>query len=852
MARLASLWRNLVRRRRVERDLEEELRATFELLVEEKVRAGLQLDDARRAARLELGSLESLKDEVRDARAGAFVDTLLQDVRYALRLFRRAPGFTVVAVVTLALGIGANTAMFSVVDAVLLRPLPYDEPGRVAQVFEAAAPGQRNYVSVGVFSDWVRHNSTFEALAAVGNAELNLTDGGEPERISGLRMSPSGLLVLRARPVLGRTFAPDEDQPGKSTVIVLTHALWRRRFGGDPGVVGRSVRLNGESHTVIGVLPPSFLPWEEREFVVPMVFKPEQLENRGGHWIRVLGRLRPGVSLARAGEDLLAVSRPYRELYPKWKKDWGVTVVPMHEQLTADVKPMLMVLLGAVALVLLIACANVANLLLARASARQKEIAIRLAIGASRGRVVRQLLAESLLLALIGAAGGLALAFAATAAIRQAGVPNLARTHEIAVDWRVLGFAIVVSLVTGLVFGLAPALQASRPDLNGALVDGGRASTGGRNRTRHSLIVSEVALALVLLAGAGLLVNSFARLLNVNPGFEPRRALALQVSLSERKYPDAEQQTRVTERMPRAHPLAARNRRRRGHDDASVDLAAGHADHDPGPAGATRRELLVRLRLRRSRVLPCAGDTAFPGPPVRRARHGGRGARRPRERDLRSHAFPGDQWQIVGVVGDIRLRGLADRIRPLIYRPLAFARFTNRTLVVRTAGAPRALVEPIRRAILAEDPEQPIANARSIEEVIAASVAQRRLVLVVLALFAASAMLLAAVGLYGVIAYAVSQRTREIGVRMAVGASGREVLALFLRQGLRLTGLGIALGLAGALGLTRLLASQLYGVRATDPATFASVSGVLLLVALVASFLPARRAARVEPMNALR
>jgi len=538
-----------VRRRRVERDLEEELRATFELLVEEKVRAGLQLDDARRAARLELGSLESLKDEVRDARAGAFVDTLLQDVRYALRLFRRAPGFTVVAVVTLALGIGANTAMFSVVDAVLLRPLPYDEPGRVAQVFEAAAPGQRNYVSVGVFSDWVRHNSTFEALAAVGNAELNLTDGGEPERISGLRMSPSGLLVLRARPVLGRTFAPDEDQPGKSTVIVLTHALWRRRFGGDPGVVGRSVRLNGESHTVIGVLPPSFLPWEEREFVVPMVFKPEQLENRGGHWIRVLGRLRPGVSLARAGEDLLAVSRPYRELYPKWKKDWGVTVVPMHEQLTADVKPMLMVLLGAVALVLLIACANVANLLLARASARQKEIAIRLAIGASRGRVVRQLLAESLLLALIGAAGGLALAFAATAAIRQAGVPNLARTHEIAVDWRVLGFAIVVSLVTGLVFGLAPALQASRPDLNGALVDGGRASTGGRNRTRHSLIVSEVALALVLLAGAGLLVNSFARLLNVNPGFEPRRALALQVSLSERKYPDAEQQTRVTERM---------------------------------------------------------------------------------------------------------------------------------------------------------------------------------------------------------------------------------------------------------------------------------------------------------------
>jgi putative ABC transport system permease protein len=788
----------------------------------------------------------------------------LADVRLALRQLRKVPAFTAAAVLTLALGIGANTAMFSVVDAVLLRALPFDDPGQVVHVWEAPQPGQANSVSVGVFRDWARHTTAFESIAAIAPGELNLAGDGEPERISGLRMSPSGLSVLRARPVLGRTFAPDEDQPGKNSVIVLTHELWKRRFGGDPGVVGRSVRLNGEPYAVIGVLPPAFLPWEGVEFVVPIVFRPEALEQRDSHWLRVIGRLKPGVDLARAHQDLVLASLPYRPLYPKWKQDWGITVRPMHEQLTRDIRPMLLVLLGAVALVLLVACANVANLLLARAAERQKEVAVRLSLGATRGRIVRQLLAESLGLALAGAAAGLALAFTATAAIRAAAPANLPRASQIAVDWRVLGFAVLVSLATALVFGLVPALQASRPDLNAALVEGGRANTGGRNRARHVLVVAEVAIALVLLAGAGLLVNSFVRLLNVPPGFDPRHGLALQVTLSGRPYPDPPARAAAMERLlervravpgveaagsvttlPLTWPM-----------DTLIRLAGREGPHDGRfncdfdyvDAGSFRALgiPLTRGRLFDARDAAAGAKVAVVNETFVRTLF-------PKEDPLGRFFSEGDQqWQIVGVVGDVRLRGLAERIQPTLYRPLAFGWFPGRRLVVRTAGPPHAFVEPIRRAIQAVDPELPVANPQSLEDLVAASVAQRRLVLAVLGFFATSALLLAGIGLYGVVACTVSQRTREIGIRMAVGAPRRAVLGLFLRQGARLTGLGIVLGLLGALALTRLLASQLYGVEPTDPATFATVAGLLLAVALGASFLPARRAAAVDPIHALR
>ena len=785
------------------------------------------------------------------------------DLKLALRQLQKAPGFTAAAVLTLALGIGANTAMFSVVDAVLLRPLPFDDPGQVVHVWETSKPGQGNSVSVGVFRDWARHTTAFESIAAVAPGELNLAGDGEPERIGGLRMSPSGLSVLRAHPVLGRTFAPDEDQPGKNAVIVLTHELWKRRFGGDAGVVGRSVRMNGEPYTVIGVLPPAFLPWDGVEYVVPIVFRPEQLEQRDSHWLRVIGRLKPGVDPARAHQDLVAVSQPYRPLYPKWKEGWGITVRPMHEQLTRDVRPTLLVLLGAVGLVLLIACANVANLLLARAAERQKEVAVRLSLGATRGRIVRQLLAESLVLALAGAAAGLALAFAATAAIRAASAAGLPRASEIAVDWRVLGFAVLVSLGTALVFGLVPALQASRPDLNAALVEGGRANTGGRTRTRHALVVAEVAVALVLLAGAGLLVNSFVRILNVPPGFDPRNGLALQLTMAGRQYPP-QARAAVMERMlervraipgveaagsvttlPLTWPMDTliRLAGREGPHDGRFSCDFDYVDAESFRALGIP---LTRGRLFDAHDAAAEARVAMVNETFVRTHF-------PSQDPLGRFFSEGDkQWQIVGVVGDVRLRTLADPVRPLLYRPLAFGWSPARRLVVRTAGTPLAFVEPVRRALLAVEPDLPVANPQSLEDVVAASVAQRRLVLAVLGFFAASALLLAGVGLYGVVACTVSQRTREIGIRMAVGAPRRAVLGLFLRQGARLTGLGIVLGLVGAVALTRLLASQLYGVEPTDPATFAIVAGLLLLVALGASFLPARRAAAVDPIDALR
>jgi predicted permease len=786
------------------------------------------------------------------------------DLRNAVRQLRQAPGFTAAAVLTLALGIGANTTMFSVVDAVLLRGLPYDEAGRLVTVFEASKPGQRNSVSAGVFRDWVRGATAFEGLAALADAAMNLTGGGEPERIDGLRMSPGGLALLRARPLAGRVFASDEDEPGKSHVVVLGEGLWRRRFGADKTLVGRDVRLNGEPYTVVGVLPRGFLPWTDADFVVPLVFRHEQLEQRGSHWLMVLGRLRPDATATLGEQDLRAVTDSNRPLLPAWKNDWTVTVVPLDQQLTGDVRPILLVLLGAVGLVLLIACANVANLLLARAQAREKEIAVRLAIGAGRGRVIRQLLAESLLLAAAGAVLGTLLALAGTAAIRQAADANLPRATAITVDWRVMAFATGLALLTGLVFGLLPALQASRPNLNAALQDSGRGSTSGRSRTRSVLIVSEVALALVLLVGAGLLLNSFKHLLDVPAGFDPRQALSLRISLADAKYPDDERRLAAVDQIlesVRAVP---------GVEAAGTAMAlpltwspdtlvtipgrqgpadgAYNCDFDyvaPGYFAALRIPLVrgrlfdahdAAARTRLAVVNETFAKTHFPG-----------------EDAVGKVIGEGkNEWEIVGVVGDVRHRGLASRIRPTLYRPHVFGGFTNRILMVRTTQAPRAMVAEVRQAILQIDPDLPVSNVRSLEEVAAASVAQRRLVLAVLSLFAGAAVLLAAVGLYGVVAYSVSQRTREIGVRMAMGAQRRDVLALFVGHGARMAITGVAIGLLASLGLTRLLTSQLYGVAASDPQTLAAVSLLLLTVAIGASALPARRATRIDPMQALR
>jgi len=796
----------------------------------------------------------------------------MQDLRFAFRQLLKDPSFTAVAVLTLALGIGANTALFSVVNAVLLRPLPYDEPGRLVQAFEAPQPGQRNAASPGAFLDWKEHATVFESLSLRQEIAMNLTGDGDPERIHGLGMSAGGLEILRARPWWGRLFAPDEDQPGKDKVVVLSHEFWQRRFGGETNVVGRAIRLNDESYTVVGILPPYFLPWDKKEFVVPAAIAPSDANQRSAHWIEVIGRLKPGVTVEQAGAEMNALMSRLKSLYPPHKKDWGVTLVSIQEQLTGDIRPTLLVLLGAVGCVLLIACANVANLLLARASSRQREMAIRSALGATRGRVIRQLLVESVLLSAMGAGCGLVLAAWSVSAVTQAEAVSLPRAQEIGLDLRALGFTVLLSLVAGLAFGLAPAFHAARPNLGFALKDGTRGSgEGSGNRMRSGLIVAEVALSLILLVGAGLLLNSFYRLVQVPPGIDPHNVLTFQVPLPEKKYPDAAHRTaffdQVLERVRSLPGVEAAGVVRKlplgGWPDTSSFSIIGRPDQPP--AGhltdfdfcTSDYFRVVGIPLLRGRTF---GPRDKPGAPgvvlINEAL-----ARKhfpnedPLGKRIHLEVFAGkldEGWEIVGVVGDVRQRGLADDAKPCVYRPQSFGFWGGESLVIRTSSSPLSLAEAARKAVLEVDPAQPVVAVRTLEQVVGASIAQRRFVLMLLGGFAGGALLLTAIGLYGVIAYAVSRRTREIGIRMALGATRRSVLGLVLGGGIKLAVLGVAVGVVGALALSRALATLLYEVRPTDPLTFAEVSLILLLVALLACWLPARRAARVDPMEALR
>jgi putative ABC transport system permease protein len=680
-------------------------------------------------------------------------------------------------------------------------------------------------------------------------------------------MSANGLHVLRARPLLGRVFAPDEDQAGKERVVVLTHQLWQRRFGGDPELVGRTVLLNDESYTVIGVLSAGFLPFEAQEFVVPYVFEPSWRDLRGGHFINVMARLKPGVTLEKADAELNAIALRSKPLYPTWKQDWSVTVIPLQEQLVQGIKPALLVLLGAVGLVLLIACTNVANLLLAKASARQKEMAIRTALGASRGRIVHQLLTESVLLSLLGAGLGIFLAFWSVSGLRHVlNSMSAARAHEVTLDAGVLAFALVVSVLTGLGFGLAPALQASRPNLNHGLKDAARGSAAGGNRLRGSLIVCEVALALVLLVGAGLLLHSFSRILSVSPGFNPERALTLQLSLSNQRYPDNARRVafynRVSERVAALPGVDAAGFCR------SLPLLSGAPDvFFRIPGRANHREPgydalfdFCTADYFRAMGIPLLGGRFFTAQEVatdaRVAIINSAAAREffPDENPLgRQISQNSNTWQIVGIVGDVRMRRLTRPPAPMVYRPQAPEQsWRSATLVVRTRTSPPALVKSVRQVIQEIDPAQPVANVQTLDDVLGASIAERRLTVLLLGSFAAVALSLAAIGLYGVIAYVVTQRTREFGIRFALGARRRDVLQLVLGHGMKLVAVGLVLGAVGAFSLTHLLTQLLYEIKPNDPFTFVGVSAVLLMVALFASWLPARRAARVHPMEALR
>jgi putative ABC transport system permease protein len=861
----------LFNKSRKDRELQDELESHIQMHMEDNLRSGMTPKEARRQAMIRLGGIESTKEAYREQRGLPVLETLWQDVRFGLRMLRKNPGFTAVILITLALGIGANTAIFSIVNGVLLKPLPYEQPSQLVQVWEASPEDKQNSVSPGAFLDWRDNNTVFDSLSLCQQMDVNLTSQGDPERVHGLGLSASGLRVLRAHPEFGRSFAPDEEQPGKDKVILLTHEFWRRRFGGATNVLNGTIQLDGENYTVIGVLPPRFLLWDTASFVIPTAIAPSDVNQRSAHWLTIIGRLKPGITVARAQSEMAALAARLRPLYPAFAKNWSVTIVPMREQITGDVRPTLLALAGAVGFVLLIACANVAGLLLAKAARRQGEMAIRVALGASRWRVIRQLLAESMVLSLIGATLGILLAFWGVAALgRQSGV-ILPRSQEIQIDPMVLGFAVIISIVAGTASGLVPALQMSRPDLSSSLKEGARGSdAGSRHRARAGFVIAEIAISVVLLTGAGLLLKSFARLVSVPPGINPRNALTMQITLPSRKYPDSERRAAfVAQAIERINslpgveaagvvempPLAIW-----GESTSFTTVGRSDQPQDGSPTG---------YNFCTPGYFRAVGDPLLRGQLFDQTGRAG-GARAvvisdafakkyfPHEEPLgkRIHldVFTGkidDGWEIVGVVGDIR-RNLDGPLDPCVYRPQPFAWGSSWNVVIRTTTAPGAMTQAARKAIQELDPSLPVADIRTMDDVVSGSVGRERFTMFLFTAFAGAALLLAAIGLYGLIAFSVSQRTREFGIRTALGATRGNVIALILRQGLVLAGAGLALGVASACGLTRVLARMLFEVTPTDFPTFLSVCLLLIFVVVLGCWLPARRATRIDPVTALR
>ena len=795
---------------------------------------------------------------------------MFNDLRFALRQLLKNPGFTAVAVLTLALGIGANTAIFSTVNGVLLKPLPYSEPGQLVMVYEDESGDGRGLTAVagGVFIDWKEQATCFDALSVISGTDMNLTGGEVPERLSGSQVSASFLNILRVKPIIGRGFSADEDQLGQDNkVVILSYELWQRRFGGNQSFVGRSIRLSGEQYTVIGVLPPKAPPFGNAQFLVPFVFGTDDWQkSRDDQRFMVIARLKAGISLAQANAELKALKQRLLPVYSKGKQKWGFQAKSVHEVVTSDVKPTLLMLFGAVGFVLLIAAANVANLLLAKAASRQKEMAIRAALGASRWRVMRQVLTESVVLAALGGGLGVLLAYLGVDALSKLREETLPLAREVAVSSRVLAFSVLVSLVTGIVFGLMPALRACAPDLNTTLKESSRGSTtSGHNRVRASLIVSEVALAVVLLVGSGLLLRSFWNLWNSPTGFNPHNALALDISLPETKYPTGERQARfldqIIERIEALPGVEAAseattipmigwslgspvkvegrvNQPEEGYGSA-YDFVASHYFRALGIPVLRGRDFAPQDNSTNSPRV-CVFNDALAEKVF------------PKENPIGQRIrFWGDLWEVVGVVGSVRHNALNAPAYERIYLPQAFSPWTG-TLIVRTKSKPMQFAEAIRKEILALDAEQPISNVRTLEDTIAKSVAGRSFALLLLGLFAAVALGLAAIGLYGVLAFAVTQRTNEIGIRMALGAGRPNVVMLVVKHGMALTLLGVCIGLCASFGLTRIIQNQLYQVGPADPVSFGIVTVVLLLVALLACWIPARRASRVDPMTALR
>ncbi len=802
------------------------------------------------------------------------MNTLLQDIRYGLRMLLKDKGFTAVAIIALGLGIGANTAIFSLVNGVLLRPLPYPDADRIVYFEGQNSPEgiTDSNISVPDFQDWTTQSQAFSHTAFFWTGGAALAEqGGEPERVPRVGVTVRFFEVLGVQPMLGRSFLAEDDQPNTATVAILSEGLWKRRFGSDRNIVGRSITINTRPVTVVGVMPRGFEFPENTQIWTPSAINPAE-EPRDNRAYSAIGRLKAGVELEQAQSQISAINAHSARAFPETNKGWDAHLARLHERLVRSVRPSLLLLLGAVGCVLLIACANVANLLLARASARQKEIAIRTAMGASRGRVLRQMLTESVLLSTIGGAVGLLLSFWLIELLVSISPPNSPRFGEAGLDLRVLAFTLAISAFTGLIFGLAPALHASKLDVSGSLKEGGRTGEGHRRTSARSLLlIGEVAMSLILLVGAGLLVKSFLRLQEVKPGFNPERVLIASLSLPGAKYKEEQQRIdfyrQLTERLKALPGVEAAG--------AGVNLPLGASDYGIGRAFVPEgRPLIADEAVNASwstitpayfeaLQVPLLAGRAFDerddrnGPKVvivnravARKHFGSETAAIGRQLTIwRDEKF---SREVVGVVGETKPGALEEESGAQIYTPHAQdGSWGFMTLVIRTVADPAAMTTTLRREVLALDKDLPIFNVKTMEDVVAASIGSRRASMLLFSVFAGAALLLAAVGIYGVMAYSVTQRTQEIGIRMALGAQKGDVLRMVISQGMTLALIGVGVGLAGAFGLTRVLANLLFGVNATDPITFAGISLLLAVVALLACYLPARRAAKLDPMNAL-
>jgi len=875
------------RRKRMMEDLDQDISDFVERETQDNVERGMSPEEARYAALRKFGNVTRVKEETWEVWSFGWLEQLWQDIRYGLRMLAKNRGFTAVAVLTLALGIGANTAIFSVVDAALLRPLPFEHPDRIVQVMRHYPQGYKEAaVSVPVIVYWQNHSPVFDHVAAYDffSGGFNLSRGNEPERVSGTRVSAGFFPVLGVKPALGRTFSPEEDQPGGPRVVVLSERMWRTRFGAAPDLVGKTIALDSEAVTVLGIMPAGFDFPSHTDVWVPLRL-PVTSHDRANDYF-CIGRLKRGVTRQGSQAAMDVLQRRFNRENPNLESSPEVLISPLQEELVGEIRPVLLVLMGAVCFVLFIACVNVANLLLARSTTRRKEIAVRAALGARRLRLIRQLLTESILLGLSGGALGLMLAYKGIPVLLALAPTDFPRLTEARINLGVLGFAAALSLLTGILFGVGPALRVSHGALNETLKEGGRSSTEGRHgeRTRSVLVVSEVALSLVLLAGAGLLMESFVRLRQVKPGFDPHNVLTFQMTLPEPKYSSPgkvfamfRQVLQRIEALPGVQSAATvTSLPLELGPDLPFDIEGRPAKNPNESTGDSQYRSIsadyfrvLKIPLLRGRYFTESDTEQSAGVVVinySMARQYWPGED-PIGKRLTIARTMGPDWadvaprQVVGVVGDVRDASLDQPPNPTMFIPFAQLRpyvlaLTLRELpsrwVVRTAGDPAAMAAAIRREVLALDRSQPIASIHTMDQVVSQSMAGSQFNMSLLGIFAALALLLAAVGLYGVISYTVAQRTHDIGIRMALGAGKGDLLKLVVGHGLILAIVGVGLGLVGSTALTRFLSGMLFEVQPKDPATLGCVSLGLIIVAAVASYLPARRAAKVDPIVALR